>query len=243
MPQRELATFAYIEEPPFAWTQENGFPAGCDVELVFKILNRIGLRQINTRKVTFPDLIPGVVNGDWLINTPMFITPERSKSVEFTKPVWVLSDGFMVRENSQDIDSYESLSQALDLRVGTVRSQVQHDRAINAGVASERIQIFEKQEDAVSALQKNEIDVYIATSMGHRAFIKQHNAISLTVIDVEQDGATAFGGYSFARSQSDLVKDFNAALAEYIRSSDYRTAMISYGFTDSDVSLVVAQYD
>ncbi|MEO1288807.1 MAG: transporter substrate-binding domain-containing protein [Chloroflexota bacterium] len=244
----EKVIFAYIEEPPFAWTNTENMPTGCDVDVVFTILNMIGIKQIEIRKVTFPELISGVVEQRWTVNTPMFITAGRSQLVQFSHPVWVLTDGFMVRKDIEStINSYDTLAQNINMRVGVVRDQVQHQRALNAGIVPERIQIFEKQEDVVSALLNEQVDVYIATAMGHRAFIesmgyKQLNVVELIASDGNSTTSTSLGGYSFSKSDTKLIEAFNQALTNYIGSQQHRVLMRSYGFSDSEIDYIASHY-
>ena len=93
---QEKVTFAYIDEPPFAAPTAEGRAVGADVELATIILQRLGVRQVETRLVTFADLLPGIVAGRWTMNTAMFITPGRSELVAFSRPIWALADGLIL---------------------------------------------------------------------------------------------------------------------------------------------------
>jgi polar amino acid transport system substrate-binding protein len=73
-----IVTFAYLDEPPFC-APGSGGPVGCDVEVAFAVLMAIGVERIETRLVTFADLLPGVARADWQINTPLFVTDERQQ--------------------------------------------------------------------------------------------------------------------------------------------------------------------
>ena len=88
--------FAYLDEPPFCAPAVDG-PVGCDVEVAFVVLRALGVERIETRLVTFAELLPGVASGAWHVNTPLFITPERARLVDFSRPVWSLADGLMVQ--------------------------------------------------------------------------------------------------------------------------------------------------
>jgi len=65
---QEKVTFAYIEEPPFAATID-GQPAGSDVDVARAVLARMGIKDVDVRKVEFAELLPGVASGKWTMNT------------------------------------------------------------------------------------------------------------------------------------------------------------------------------
>src|SRR5215470_4310043 len=102
--------FAYLDEPPFCAPGPDGGAIGCDVEVAFVLLRAIGIERIEARMVTFAELLPGVASGLWHINTPLFVTSERAKLVTFSRPVWALADGFMVKAgNPRQLTSYRAL--------------------------------------------------------------------------------------------------------------------------------------
>ncbi|MGB1287743.1 MAG: transporter substrate-binding domain-containing protein [Aggregatilineales bacterium] len=244
---REKVIFAYIDEPPFAQTNPDGSVSGCDVIVARHILQQIDVQDIELRRVTFPDLMPGVANHDWTINTPIFITPERAKTVMYSHPVWALADGFIVRNDSAaTLNSYHAVAQDNTARIAIIRNQVQHQSALDAGIPPERITIFETQHDVIAALLAGEVDAYPATAMGHRTFLKKEAHPELTVVDlVDADGKSlepAFAGYSFAKDSNDLVVAFNQALGAYIGTPEHHDLMLAHGFSQTELERVIEQY-
>lgn len=232
--------FAYIDEPPFAYPNADGEAMGCDVELVQTILRMIGVAKIETRMVTFPELLEGVARQEWTINTPLFITPERSELVTFSRPVWALPDGFIVRRNDEQIfTSYSAIAEHDTAILGVVQGQVQHQSALNAGIPPERIRIFEAQDAIVAALLENKVDAYAATAMGHRGFVQRAKDERLQVVELEESTA-AMGGFSFAKSNTSLIRAFDNALASYLGTDEHRSMMQRYGFTDAEIERVLS---
>ena len=123
-------TIAYIEEPPFGWTEGNSIATGADIDLAEVVLRAIGATVIEHRLTTFGELLPGVEAGRWDMNVPLFVTPERANLVAFSVPVWAMRDGFLVRTgNPKSLDSYASVAKRSDARLGIIAGQVQHDSA------------------------------------------------------------------------------------------------------------------
>jgi polar amino acid transport system substrate-binding protein len=232
-------TFAYLDEPPFCAPGPDG-PIGCDVEVAFAVLHAIGIERIETRLATFAELLPGVARGDWQINTPLFVTEERARLVDFSRPVWSLADGLMVRAgNPRGFDSYRSLASDSDARLVVVAEQVQEQRVVSAGVAPDRILRVATQPEAVHAVLDGHADAYASVAMAHRGFLRASPDARLAVVDFgEQGGAAAVGAYSFAKSNTALRSAFDDALGRYLGTQAHRRIMRRYGFSDADVDRI-----
>jgi len=232
--------FAYLDEPPFCAPAADG-PVGCDVEVAFAVLHAIGVERIETRLVTFAELLPGVASGAWQINTPLFITEERARLVEFSRPVWSLADGLMVRAgNPKRLISYRALALHADARLTVVADQVQEQRALVAGLPSARVLRVATQPEAVAAVRDGRSDAYASVAMAHRGFLRAAPDTRLEVADFgAEGGAAAEGAYSFAKSNADLRRAFDGALQRFLGSPEHRAIMRRYHFTDADVERVL----
>jgi polar amino acid transport system substrate-binding protein len=247
-PWREEVVLAYLDEPPFCAPGPNGRPLGCDMDVAFAVLERIGVRRVETRLTTFAELLPGVAAGRWTINTPLFVTPERSAMVDFSRPVWSLADGFMVRiDDAGRFTGYEALAKADSAVLGVVTDQVQEQAALRAGVPPQRIRRFDSQGDVVRALLDGRVDAYASVAMAHRGYLSGSPDTRLRIVDFGAAGGTgqgstaAYGAYSFAKSSQALRHLFDAALAAYLGSPRHRALMTRYGFSAEDIDRVSPQ--
>jgi polar amino acid transport system substrate-binding protein len=235
--------FAYLDEPPFCAPGApgaGGKPTGCDVEVVFAVLRSIGVDAIETQLTTFAELLPGVASGRWHINTPLFVTAERRQLVDFSRPVWTLSDGLMLRAGDERrLNSYDALAGDAGARLVTVTGQVQEQRALAAGMPPARIERVATQAEAVQHLLDHRADAYASVAMAHRGFLKAHPNERLTVADfADTSGVTAAGAYSFSKQQPDLRQAFDRGLQDFLGTREHRGIMLRYGFTDADVDRV-----
>jgi polar amino acid transport system substrate-binding protein len=232
--------FAYLDEPPFCAPAAEG-PVGCDVEVAFAVLRAIGVERVETRLVTFAELLPGVASGAWQINTPLFVTEERARLVDFSRPVWSLADGLMVRAgNPKRLTSYRALAAHADARLVVVEGQVQEQRALEAGLAPARVLRVATQPEAVAAVRDGRADAYASVAMAHRGFLRAAPDAELAVVDFgAEGGAAAEGAYSFAKSNADLRRAFDGALERFLGSPEHRAIMRRCGFTDADVDRVL----
>ena len=156
-------------------------------ELAQFVLHAIGIKEVVTHLTTFAELLPGVAAGRWTLNVPLFVTPERAALVSFSRPVWALQDGFIVRAgNPKSLHSYSAVAAVGDARSGVVAGQVQHEVAARAGVPSTRIDLFPTQEAVMQALVAGDIDAYASTALGNRMFLRALNNAALLAVEFDE---------------------------------------------------------
>jgi polar amino acid transport system substrate-binding protein len=231
---------AYIEEPPFGWTGADQSAMGADIELADSVLRAIGVTHVEHRLTTFAELLPGVRNGRWDMNVPLFVTPERMAEVTFSVPVWAIGDGFLVRSgNPKALTGYESVAQRADARLGVIVGQVQHVSAQAKGVRNEQILLFEQQAHAIAAVESGEIDAYASTALGNRIVAERVGLTRLEAVAHESsagvDTQAPVGAFSFRKGNRALVDAVNAQLRAYLGSAGHRQHMARYGFTEREI--------
>lgn len=233
---------AYIEEPPFYWTGSDGVPTGADLELADVVLRAIGVSGIEHHLVSFEELLPGVQQGRWDMNVPIFVTPERARLVTFSEPVWALGDGFLVaRGNPKALTSYKAVAAGGDARLGVVGGTVQIDAAKSSGATDSQIVLFNDQPSAVAALLSGKIDAYAATAVGNRALAAANKELEAVAHERSADGRVPTGGFSFNKENRDLVQAVNRQLGAYLGTADHRARMAKYGIEASEIDAVVAR--
>ncbi|AUT66757.1 transporter substrate-binding domain-containing protein [Paraburkholderia terrae] len=232
---------AYLEEPPFYWTDSNQSVTGSDIELADVILRAIGVTSIEHQPTSFEELLPGVQEGRWDMNVPIFVTAERAKRVAFSTPVWALVDGFLLPSgNPSGLTSYSALAKQIDARLGVVAATVQIDAAKSAGVSEEQIVIFDGQNEALEALLSGKIDAYAATAVGNRALAGAESRFEAVAHEKSGDGKVPVGAFSCSKSNQALLQAVNEQLRKYLGSPDHRARMAKYGITNAEIDSVVA---
>ncbi len=238
---------AILDEPPFCWLEPGGDAAGCDVEVLSTVLGRAGIRSLVVRQVTFAELVPGVVEGRWHVNTGMFITEERRRRVRFTRPIWAVADGLIVRAaDAVRFGAYGDLAARPTARLGVVVGQVQGAAARRAGVPAERLIQFATQDDAVRALRRGDVDAVASTAIGNRALLARIGDRALVAVGLDPgDGphTVPLGAYSLSYEQAPLADLLDEHLAGFIGSPEHRAIMSRHGFTDDACDLLPAGED
>jgi polar amino acid transport system substrate-binding protein len=235
---------AYLDEPPFFSPTSNGDPIGCDIELTNTVLGMLGADRIEFVLTTFGELIPGLLAGRWHVNTPIFITADRSHLIDFSLPVWAATDGFIVRAaDPRDFSSYEVIAADDTIRVGVVAGQVQRSTASRVGVPAGRIVEFADQDTAVRAVIDGRVDASVSTAPGNAAYLRQATEPRLVAVTdslAHQRGPVPFGAFSFRKQTSDLSAAFDDALRQYLGTPPHLEMMGRYGFTADELQPVLA---
>ncbi|HTD05822.1 transporter substrate-binding domain-containing protein [Undibacterium sp.] len=231
---------AYIEEPPFYWTAQDHSAMGADIELASVVLRAAGATTIEYQLTSFEELLPGVQEGRWDMNVPIFVTPERAMHVAFSVPVWTLGDGFVVPHgNPKALTSYETVASKSDARLGIIPGQIQFDSAKSAGVSDSQIVLFKHQPDAVAALLAGKIDAFAATAVGNRVIADENKELEAVAHEIGKDGKAPVGAFSFSKSNHGLLQVVNEQLREYLGSADHRTRMAKYGIAQTEIDNII----
>ncbi len=230
MPQEPIV-FAYLDEPPFCWPGREGVAEGSDVELIAAALRALGITAFEQRLTSFAELLPGLVAGRWTITTPLFIAPERQEIVEFSRPVWALADGLLVRAPDRErLTGYRAVARA-GARLVAVAGQVQEETARQAGLARERLLRVATQEEAVEAVRAGRADAYASVAMAHRGYLARKPDPELAVVAGGDGGSfPASGAFALAKSNAALRQRLDEALAGLIGSDWHRAMMARHGF-------------
>lgn len=233
--------FAYLIEPPFCYRTTDDQVTGCDVEVARHVLQSVGAGVFVPVETEFAELIPGLLDGRWTMTTGLFATNERRQDVDFSRPVWALGDGLLVRAgNPQNIGGYSSLGNGSLLRLAVISDQVQHLTALSHGVPDARITRFDTYEDAAQALLSGAADAYASVARAHRGYLEQHPDLPFSVVDVPSDEKPPeFGAFAFAKRDSTLREAVDDVLETYLGSPEHRALVKAFGFSDADVDLIV----
>ncbi|HKY94831.1 MAG TPA: transporter substrate-binding domain-containing protein, partial [Kiloniellales bacterium] len=147
-----MLRFAHLIEPPFCFRTPQGRVTGCDVELARLLAQRLDLGPFEPIETTFAELLPGLAEDRWDMTTGLFVTAERQRVALFSRPIWSLPDGLLVRRtDASGITGYRSLA-ARGLKLAVIAAQVQQDTARRLGVPSSTIRTFSNYEEAAAAV-------------------------------------------------------------------------------------------
>jgi len=229
--------FAFLQEPPFCFTDASGRLGGCDSRLAEKICQSLGLETFTPVEAEFAELLPGLTSGRWDMTTGLFVSDERSRLVDFTRPIWMLPDGLLVAKgNPSALDGYRSLGRDDQALLGIISGQIQHQTALQNGIPPGRIRIFATQAEAAEAVAAGVVRAYASVAMAHRGYLARHPDAPLAVVDVPADEMQpAAGAFALAKDNVALRQRVDTCLGDLLGSSWHRAMMTEHGFSDGDI--------
>jgi polar amino acid transport system substrate-binding protein len=216
--------FAFLQEPPFCFTNETGDVLGCDVELAQAVCKEIGVTDFEPVEAEFAELLPGLIAGRWTMTTGLFVSTERQRIVDFTRPIWALGDGLLVRQgNPRGLSGYQSIAADEHATLGIVIDQIQHQTALENGVPPERITLFATQAEAAAAVTRDTVDAYASVARAHRGYLSRWPDAPLDVVDVPAtEKEPAFGAFALAKSNAELRRRIDERLGTLLGSARHR---------------------
>lgn len=228
---------AYLIEPPFNYLDDGRNVTGCDVELVRHVFHQLGVSDVVFVQAEFADLLPGLARGDWQMTTGLFATRTRQRVALFSRPIWALADGLLIRSaDAGRIHGYRSLADDETLTLAVIRDQAQHQTARDLGVASDRITVFESYVEAAQAVRDGLVSAYASVANAHEAYLEQNADAGLnSVIVPSSEKQAAYGCFGFASTDADLKDSVDGVLNRFIGSMEHRQLMWRFGFTEEDV--------
>ena len=175
------------------------------------------------------------------MTTGLFATEERRMIASFSRPIWALPDGLLVRKgNPKQLTGYRSAAETSGCVVAVVRDQFQHRSAVEFGVPHERISIFETYGDAANAVLKGLADTFASVSRAHSGFLAPIGNQDLQIVPIPfEEKRPAFGSFAFSKSDNALRQTIDDVLLDYLGSIEHRLMMSRFGFSDAEIDLVV----
>lgn len=231
--------FAYLIEPPFNFRDLTGNVVGHDVELAKHVFQELG-ETFEPVETEFAQLLPGLAADNWQMTTGLFATDERKKHAVFTRSIWALPDGLLVKKgNPLGLSGYQSISDNGKASLAVIRDQFQHRSAENSGVPEQRLQIFETYSEAAVAVCEGTVDAYASVGRAHTGFIAENSEWEIEAVEVPQtEKPAAFGSFSLALSETALRSRIDEILGRFLGSKAHRDMAKIYGFSDAEVNLV-----
>lgn len=155
--------------PPFAYAEGSGKPIGFIVDVTGEVARRLGLK-VDYKTTTVTGTLSGLTSGQFdLAADGLGVTPDRQKSVAFTKPLFWSTTAVLTKKTS----AISSLTGFGGKKVGVVTGSAQ-EPFIPAKMPGARAVRFPTDNAAVGQLLNGNLDAFVLGGPGAAEFTKQY---------------------------------------------------------------------
>jgi polar amino acid transport system substrate-binding protein len=223
---------------------DEGNPIGFDIDMGREIAARLGLRLEVVNSV-FDSIISAVNGGKCdIILSSMNITADRKKQIDFITYFQAGQAFVVAKDNPENIHTQEDLcGKSVAAETGT--TEVDYLQGTGdydgkglsaaceaAGQEPIDVQTFQKDSDALLALQGGQVSAYFADSPVAGYYVQQHpesfelSGLSLDVIKQ---------GIGVPKEKPDLQAQVRRALSSMVRDGTYLSLLEQWGLQDGTV--------
>jgi polar amino acid transport system substrate-binding protein len=154
-------TAGIANEQPYGYIGTDGQVTGANIEILKAVLAPLGISKIETPITDFGSLVPGLVAKRFdLIGAGLFITPQRCKVIGYSNPVTRSGGAFIVKAgNPLNLHSLKDVAHNDKARLATQPGSNQVQEAKDSGIANANVVLFDKDTEALAALEAGRVDV------------------------------------------------------------------------------------
>jgi len=233
----EALRLGFANEVPWAYPGEGNKPLGFANVHALGVLKKMGFTNIQSVVTDWGGLIPGLqANRFDIITGGMYILKKRCESVNFSEPLGVFGDAFLVpKGNPKGIETYRDIKNSgAILATGAGYNIV--DYAQKRGVAKDQIMQLPGPTEILAAVKSGRADAGGLTAFT-AADLAAKSGGELEVTDPAKLPKETFNwvGIAFRKSDTAFLEAFNKAQAEYIGTPEMLAAVGEYQYTEAQL--------
>lgn len=224
----------YAVEPPFAFLGDRGEVTGEAPEVARHVVERLRIARIEWRQSEFGNLIRELEAGRIdVIATGLFITPERSRRVLFSRPTMRVRQALLVQSgNPGGIQSYAGAARRQDVHVAVLAGSVEEETMKSLGIDPNRLLRTPDARTGMKAVETGLADALLLSEPSLRWMLTQYRPDRFDVVvstggaEGEAEGRPAF---AFRPDEADLHEAWDKELKGYLGSKEHLAMLASMG--------------
>ncbi|MGM0452424.1 MAG: transporter substrate-binding domain-containing protein [Thermodesulfobacteriota bacterium] len=163
--------------PPYEFLDEQGQPAGFNVDLMRSVAREVGL-DIEIRLGPWEQIRQGLARGEIDVIQGMFYSPERDRGFDFTSPHKVNHYVAVVRKNEGPVPA--SAEDLEDKTIVVQQGDIMHDFALENGLGNQLVAV-DAQEDALRQVAEGRQDCALVARLTAFYWMDKHGWDNLAV--------------------------------------------------------------
>lgn len=228
----ESVRIAIAQLLPYAAVDKNGDPEGYSIDVVTRVMDELGVTDIETTVTTFDAMIPGLQANQFdLLPGGLTYTPERCEVINYSAPITVNNDALYVLEgNPKDLSSVAALVERDEVKLIALQGSSQEKYLLEQGIDRGRVAAVSDAQAAVDALTNGRGDAILLGqfSIGDAA---DRGLEVMPDLDTPLMGI----GVGMRMEDSQLRDDFDRVLNEMRESGELGDLYEEWGFTNRDI--------
>ncbi|MBD1552076.1 ectoine/hydroxyectoine ABC transporter substrate-binding protein EhuB [Pseudomonas typographi] len=237
-------TAGIANEQPYAYIGTDGKATGANVEVLKAVLAPLGITKIETPITDFGSLVPGLAAGRFdLIGAGLFINPSRCKVIGYSNPVTRSGGAFIVKAgNPLNLHSLKDVAANGKARLATQPGSNQVQEAKDSGIANGNVVLFDKDTEAVAALQAGRVDVVYFPDAEIISLVKKANSPAIEralpyeqIPDAQGKPTWNYHAYGLPKNDPEFTSAFNEQLAKLRASGELLKILQKYGYTENEL--------
>lgn len=230
----------YALEAPFVYLDADGRVSGESPQVLRALLRRMGEAEPVWVHQEFSRLSHELLLGRIdVIAAGMFITPERSRRMAFTRPTVAVRNGLMVkRGNPNRLCALADLIGQPVLKLAVIDGAVEAELALASGMAGTQLLTVPDALTGVAAVRTGKAAA-LALSAPSLRWLSRSMDSQVEVLECTEPATVERVGYpAFAFRLGDARRDaFDHAIASFIGSEEHLRIERDHGMTADDVEL------
>lgn len=233
----EPIRIGFANEIPWAYPGENNSPLGFVNAYAVAVLKKMGAKSIEPVVTEWGGLIPGLkANRFDVITGGMYILKTRCENVNFSNPIGVFGDAFIVAKGNPDgIQTYVDIKdKGATLVTGAGYNIV--EVAKKQGIAEANIMQVPGPTEILAAVKAGRAQAGGVTYFTALNLVKESgDAVEVTDPGKLPKWTLNWVGIAFRPSDTDFLKAFNEAQKGYLGSDEMLSSVAEYGYTKSQL--------
>lgn len=227
----------FANEQPWAYPGEGNKPLGFVNSIVLGTLKTMGIENVEPVVTDWGGLIPGLkANRYDIITGGMYILKSRCENVDFSDPIGVFGDVFVVAKgNPKGLQTYVDIKKSGAMLVTGAGYNIV-EVAKKQGIPDANVMQVPGPTEMLAALLAGRADAVGTNFFGGKVLADQSGGkAELSDPDKLPDWTKNWVGIGFRKSDTEFLKAYNEAQAKYLGTDGMLAAVAEYGYTKAQL--------
>jgi polar amino acid transport system substrate-binding protein len=221
---------AIANEPPYTSVSAGGDVSGAEPDVARAVFKLMGVEDIQGIVTPYAAMIPGLQAGRWdVITAGLFMKRERCEQVAYSEPVVVSTESYAVPlGNPDNILSVADVVNNPSFKIAVLPGGFEEGLLLQNGVPDSQLVFIQDGRSGMEAVESGRANAFMLPTLSLDAIVADHPTLEVTPFI--QDAPITGGGAAFRLEDSDLRDQYNAVLAEFRQTQEFRDILTGWGF-------------